>query len=78
MKEVGDKLSNLMRTPLYDNHVKLGAKMVDFTGFEMPIQYEGIKQEHEAVRTAAGIFDVSHMGEVLIEGEKATELTAAV
>ncbi len=62
-----------MRTPLYDNHVKLGAKMVDFTGFEMPIQYEGIKQEHEAVRTASGIFDVSHMGEILIEGENATE-----
>ncbi len=73
MKEVGDNLSNLKRTPLYENHVELGAKMVEFTGYEMPIQYEGIKQEHDAVRTAAGIFDVSHMGEILVEGENATE-----
>lgn len=73
MKEVGDNLSELKRTPLYENHVQLGAKMVEFTGFEMPIQYEGIKQEHEAVRTAAGIFDVSHMGEILVEGENATQ-----
>ena len=73
MKEVGDNLSELKRTPLYGKHVELGAKMVEFTGFEMPIQYEGIKQEHEAVRTASGIFDVSHMGEILVEGEKATE-----
>ncbi|XMB86463.1 glycine cleavage system aminomethyltransferase GcvT [Mycoplasmatota bacterium WC44] len=66
-------MSNLKRTSLYDNHINLGAKMVEFTGYEMPIQYEGIKAEHAAVREAAGIFDVSHMGEVLIEGEKATE-----
>ncbi|XMB67794.1 glycine cleavage system aminomethyltransferase GcvT [Mycoplasmatota bacterium zrk1] len=66
-------MSNLKRTALYDNHVKLGAKMVEFTGYQMPIQYEGIKAEHAAVRSNAGIFDVSHMGEILVEGDKATE-----
>ncbi len=66
-------MSDLKRTPLYEKHVKLGAKMVEFTGYEMPIQYDGINAEHEAVRTDAGIFDVSHMGEILVEGENATE-----
>jgi aminomethyltransferase len=59
------------RTPLFEEHVKLGAKMVPFGGFEMPVQYSGIKKEHIAVREAAGIFDVSHMGEVLVEGPAA-------
>ncbi|MCH7939768.1 MAG: glycine cleavage system aminomethyltransferase GcvT [Candidatus Marinimicrobia bacterium] len=58
----------LRRTPLYDRHVALGAKMVGFGGFEMPVQYTGINDEHRAVRSAAGIFDVSHMGEFRLAG----------
>src|SRR5215208_2912479 len=58
----------MRRTPLYDNHVAAGAKLVPFAGWEMPVQYEGIREEHRAVRTAAGIFDVSHMGEVETSG----------
>jgi aminomethyltransferase len=57
-----------MRTPLYEKHLELGARMVDFAGWEMPVQYEGIREEHSAVRTHAGMFDVSHMGEVEVEG----------
>ena len=56
------------RTCLYERHIKLGAKMVSFGGFEMPIQYTDITDEHVAVRTACGVFDVSHMGEVLVTG----------
>ncbi len=59
------------RTCLYDKHLSLGAKMVPFGGFEMPIQYTGIEDEHNAVRNACGIFDVSHMGEVLVSGPDA-------
>jgi aminomethyltransferase len=58
----------LRRTPLYEQHEELGAKLVPFAGWEMPVLYEGIKEEHSAVRTHAGIFDVSHMGEVEVEG----------
>lgn len=65
----------LQTTPLHATHVALGAKMVAFGGWDMPIQYEGILAEHEAVRTSAGIFDVSHMGEVDFEG---TDALAAV
>jgi aminomethyltransferase len=61
----------LRRTPLYDRHVALGAKMVPFAGWEMPIQYAGIVAEHRAVRTAAGLFDLSHMGEFYFRGERA-------
>ncbi len=57
-----------MRTPLHEQHVDLGAKLVPFAGWEMPVQYEGVREEHVAVRTHAGIFDVSHMGEVEVEG----------
>jgi aminomethyltransferase len=57
-----------LRTPLYEKHLELGAKLVDFAGWEMPVQYEGIREEHSAVRTHAGMFDVSHMGEVEVEG----------
>jgi aminomethyltransferase len=64
----------LLRTPLHDRHVELGAKMVPFAGWEMPVQYEGVIQEHKAVRTDAGVFDVSHMGEIEIEGPQATPL----
>lgn len=59
------------RTCLYDRHVALGAKMVPFGGFEMPIQYTDITDEHQAVRNACGVFDVSHMGEVLVTGPEA-------
>ena len=62
------------RTPLYDRHEAAGARIVDFAGWEMPVQYEGIRQEHEAVRSAVGIFDVSHMGEVEISGPQAEAL----
>jgi aminomethyltransferase len=64
----------MKRTPLYDEHVGAGARMVDFAGWEMPVQYQGVIAEHMAVRRAAGIFDVSHMGEVAIEGPRALEL----
>src|SRR5882757_795774 len=61
----------LKRTPLYEEHKKLGARLVPFAGWEMPVQYKGIVDEHRAVRTAAGLFDVSHMGEIELEGEHA-------
>jgi aminomethyltransferase len=61
------------RTPLYDAHVAAGAKLVDFAGWEMPIQYAGIKQEHLAVRSAVGVFDVSHMGQVRTTGPQAAQ-----
>src|ERR1035438_10507987 len=64
----------LRRTPLFDRHVAAGAKMVDFAGWEMPVQYEGVREEHMAVRTACGIFDVSHMGEIETSGPQALEL----
>ncbi|MCE5296113.1 MAG: glycine cleavage system aminomethyltransferase GcvT [Euryarchaeota archaeon] len=64
----------MRRTPLYEEHVSAGARMVDFAGWEMPIQYQGIIDEHMAVRNAAGIFDVSHMGDVLISGPTAKDL----
>ena len=57
-----------MRTPLYEAHLALGARMVDFAGWEMSIQYAGILEEHRATRTGAGLFDVSHMGELTVEG----------
>jgi aminomethyltransferase len=57
-----------VRTPLYERHVAAGAKIVPFAGWDMPVQYEGVREEHAAVRTHAGMFDVSHMGEVEVEG----------
>ena len=62
---------NAARTPLHDRHVARGARMVDFAGFEMPISYDGILAEHRRVRTVAGLFDVSHMGEAEIRGPEA-------
>lgn len=59
------------KTALYETHKGLGAKLVEFAGYEMPIQYSGIIEEHKQVRTSVGVFDVSHMGEFLIAGEKA-------
>ena len=63
----------LRKTSLFEEHKKLGGKLVEFAGFEMPIQYEGIIKEHTAVRNQAGIFDVSHMGEFLISGKDAVK-----
>lgn len=60
-----------MKTPLYDRHLALGAKMVDFCGWEMPLHYQSIVQEHLAVRSHVGIFDVSHMGRILVHGPDA-------
>src|SRR5438093_9639148 len=67
----------LLRTPLHDRHVALGARMVPFAGWEMPVQYEGVIPEHKAVRGDCGVFDVSHMGEFEVEGPRATELLQA-
>ncbi len=64
----------LKRTPLFEVHRSFNAKLVDFSGYEMPLNYTGIKEEHLAVRNRAGIFDVSHMGEVLIRGDQALEV----
>lgn len=58
----------LLRTPLYDAHLRAGAKMVPFAGYEMPVQYTGVMDEHKATRAAAGLFDISHMGEFEAEG----------
>jgi aminomethyltransferase len=67
-------VADLRRTPLFDSHVDAGAKLVDFAGWEMPVQYTGIKEEHLAVRESCGVFDVSHMGEIETEGPQAGEL----
>ena len=67
-------MQTLLRTPLYDRHVALGARMVPFAGWEMPVQYEGVIPEHKAVRTDCGVFDVSHMGELEVEGPRAGAL----
>jgi glycine cleavage system T protein (aminomethyltransferase) len=64
----------LRRTPLFDRHVSAGAKLVEFAGWEMPVQYEGVRVEHLAVRENAGIFDVSHMGEIETAGPDALAL----
>ncbi|HPQ46482.1 MAG TPA: glycine cleavage system aminomethyltransferase GcvT [Clostridia bacterium] len=61
----------MKRTPIYNAHVELGARMIDFGGWEMPVQYSGILEEHNKVRNSAGLFDVSHMGEIIIEGNDA-------
>ena len=68
----------LRRTPLYDEHVALGARMVAFAGWEMPVQYDGPIAEHLAVRATAGVFDVSHMGQIEVSGSGALELIALV
>lgn len=68
----------MKNTALTDLHVSLGAKMVPFAGFNMPVQYSGINDEHETVRNAVGVFDVSHMGEFILKGEKALDLIQKV
>ena len=64
----------MKRTPLFSAHRRAGAKMVEFAGWEMPVQYHGVIDEHRAVRQGAGLFDVSHMGEIEVRGENALEL----
>jgi aminomethyltransferase len=66
-------VQTLRRTPLYERHTALGARMVPFAGWEMPVQYDGVIPEHRAVRSDCGVFDVSHMGELEVEGPRATE-----
>ena len=63
----------LRRTPLYDRHVAAAARIVPFAGWQMPVQYQGIIPEHTAVRTTAGVFDVSHMGQLELRGPGALE-----
>jgi aminomethyltransferase len=70
-------VQTLRRTPLYERHAELGARLVPFAGWEMPVQYSGIGSEHRAVRTEAGVFDVSHMGELRITGEGARDYLQA-
>lgn len=65
-------------TALTDLHIALGAKMVPFAGYNMPVQYTGINDEHEAVRKGVGVFDVSHMGEFILKGEKALDLVQKI
>jgi aminomethyltransferase len=64
----------LLRTPLFERHKALGGKLVEFGGWEMPVQFTGLTEEHVAVRTAAGLFDVSHMGEIRVRGPRALEV----
>jgi aminomethyltransferase len=69
-----DSTVPLQRTPLYDRHAAAGARLVPFAGWEMPVQYEGVIAEHQAVRGNVGVFDVSHMGQLHVEGPSAHEL----
>src|SRR4051795_6726185 len=71
-------MQTLLRTPLFERHVALGARMVPFAGWEMPVQYEGVIPEHLAVRQDCGVFDVSHMGELEVEGPASREFLQAV
>ncbi len=64
-------MSELRRTPFHAEHAAAGARLVPFAGFEMPVQYSGVREEHVATRTQAGLFDVSHMGEIRVRGPKA-------
>ena len=62
------------KTPLYDEHMRLGAKMVPFAGWLMPVQYTSIIEEHQAVRNNVGVFDISHMGQFIVDGAGAAGL----
>ena len=70
-------MQTLRRTPLYERHAALGARLIPFVGWEMPVQYRSIVEEHRAVRTTAGVFDVSHMGQLELEGERTHEYLQA-
>jgi len=71
-------MMELKKTALHDVHVKLGARMVEFAGFHMPIQYHSIREEHRRVRETVGMFDVSHMGEIIVKGPKALDMVQKV
>jgi aminomethyltransferase len=71
-------VSDLKRTPLHDRHAEAGAKLVPFAGWEMPVQYEGVLSEHRATRTAIGLFDVSHMGQIETTGPGAADFLQRV
>lgn len=73
-----ETITPLKNTALSQTHIALGAKMVPFAGYNMPVSYEGINTEHETVRTAVGVFDVSHMGEFILKGEHALDIIQAV
>ena len=66
-------MSTLKKTPLYETHLKYGGRIVEFGGWQLPVQYAGIIDEHQAVRKRAGLFDVSHMGEVRVSGNQALD-----
>lgn len=67
------KQASTKRTPLYQCHLEAGARMVEFAGWEMPVQYRGVIEEHRAVRSGVGLFDVSHMGEIMVSGKRALD-----
>ncbi|WP_284140386.1 MULTISPECIES: glycine cleavage system aminomethyltransferase GcvT [unclassified Virgibacillus] len=71
-------MSELRRTPIFSEYEKLGAKTIDFGGWDLPVQYKGIKLEHETTRERAGLFDVSHMGEILVTGSKSLDFLQKV
>jgi len=75
---MSETLEKLQETVLVNVHKALGAKMVPFAGYLMPVQYEGINAEHDTVRNRVGVFDVSHMGEFILKGEGALELIQRV
>lgn len=70
MNKGEDVMSELKRTPIFSEYEKYGAKTIDFGGWDLPVQFSGIKHEHEVTRTKAGLFDVSHMGEIVVKGPK--------
>ncbi len=69
---------HMKNTPFTERHLALGAKMAEFAGYNMPISYTGINEEHHCVRTNAGVFDVSHMGEFILKGPNALDLIQRV
>lgn len=71
-------MTGLLRTPLHPAHVRLGARLVPFAGYEMPVQYSSIREEHVAVRERAGLFDVSHMGQIHLSGPRANDALEAL
>ncbi len=73
-----DQLTSEKKTPLFDQHVQLKAKIVDFNGWKMPLSYEGVLAEHKTVRHEVGVFDVSHMGEILVSGPQAEVFLQAI
>lgn len=72
------EITDLKQIPLNDKHIELGAKMVPFAGYNMPVQYSGVIEEHNCVRNGVGIFDVSHMGEFMVKGEKSLDFIQSI